>query len=153
MQQNPRDKKKDRERLLRYRAFAEKRGLSDEDADDFAQEAFIRFWKAGENAELRLSFVFADFLRGTRGRIGTTRNSVEHLSLDAPFSADSPENNLYEIIPSQEIVVFTEGMIDRLEREAKARRYMGCRWRRNFSAFLGIAISDLQDYLRERIKK
>lgn len=57
-----------RKRWEHYRSYGRTHGLSPEDAEDFAQEAYLRYLKAG--VEIVVRFVFIDYLRTTIGRHG-----------------------------------------------------------------------------------
>jgi len=69
----------ERERWRYYRGYGLRCHLSPERADDFAQECFIRFLQAG--TELRLSYVYVDFMRSEFGRIGANRGKIALLQL------------------------------------------------------------------------
>jgi hypothetical protein len=79
---NPRD------RWQYYLAFG-RRHLWEDLAEDFAQECYVRFLKAG--SEINLKYVLTDFLRSLYGRTGARRN----LTLCRPL------NNRVEYLASQ----------------------------------------------------
>lgn len=80
--------------MLRARAFACRRGYAS-DSDDFAQEAAIYALKHGQ---IRLSWVFTDYLRENYGRTGTPKGDAmaiaraRTIKLDAKIS-DSGESD------------------------------------------------------------
>lgn len=60
-----------KERWHGYWKYGRKYGLSEENAEDFAQTAYLRYLKAG--SELTMKWVFADFKRELHGREGSPR--------------------------------------------------------------------------------
>lgn len=93
--------KNDRDRLKHYERYALKRGSDNQDAEDFAQEAFLRYFEAG--TEIKLIYVYADFIRALCGRTGTERSvgTANTRSLDATYETEGgPGCSLHERIGS-----------------------------------------------------
>jgi hypothetical protein len=134
-----------------YRVYGLTRGLSDEDADDFAQEAFVRFLVSNDEAELKMSFVFADFMRRERGRLGTPRNRARVISLDQPIFND-PEcvDLMHDVVPSMPRweLQYDLGW---LEDEATLRGYKRKHWVTKLSNIIGTAVDELAGMLKARI--
>lgn len=69
-----------KERWESYRSYGRKHGLNQESAEDFAQDAYIRFIEAG--SEIVLCWVLADYIREHIGRTGTARSSAAFFDLN-----------------------------------------------------------------------
>jgi hypothetical protein len=95
-------------RLQVYQAFGRRNGLSEEDCEDFAQDAFVRHLEA-EGAKLVLKFVFADFMRTKHGRPGSTRHSSKAVYLDQKVLLDAATLK-HELIGVDSGLCFSEAL-------------------------------------------
>lgn len=84
-------------RRTKYYKYALGRGLSHEDAEDFAQEAFLRHFLC--ETELNPSWVLADYFRGKNGHPKSYKGKALFISLDEE-KGDS--FSLHETIPHRE---------------------------------------------------
>lgn len=120
------------QRWRRYRAYGARRGLKSESAEEFAQEAYIRFMKAGK--EINLSYVFADYARATRARPGTHKAAAIHVPL---FDNEPIAPDVWDVRES----------VERVLEESDKRGIPRRKTMKKVAKYFGITVSDLRALL------
>lgn len=138
--------------------FLARRTGSPDEAQDLAQEAWLRLWRSGradalDNAEAYLQSIAANLVRD-RQRRRAARREAFHVGLDAAVELASPAPDPARLLELREALARYQAAVDRLRPKTRTvflrHRLDGCTYA-EIAAELGLSVSAVEKHMMKAI--